>query len=713
MRNAMMKKFIAVVLTVAMLLSVTATTAMAGPFQLTGMDPERAVSLRVHHYSFEFAPPSPPLSPGLNTLPPVPPTPNPPVADATWRMVRVQPPATWDTSAIPPEVTNFIVNGVGALPAGWFITSATLEETTSALGIAYFAAGAPGTAGTIQWAVADANRPPIPTPHPSPMPPSNPMGQGMWLVWEHYVSGGPHTGVDDQMIHPPFFVSLPTFVHVPVDPPGMVHASPAPTPPGYWVYNVNVYPKPPTPPGGAKTPGTAIPGMDADGNLITILPWTITLEIPEDVNSPTFFPVNNPAAGTGANLPFALTGGGPTPVPVNNSQFGTIDADSFIVIRDILDYRLRLISPIPTDFTVDVVLYDDNSDFVSVLPVTLTQGTHWRLVHHTFLLNATNTSVTLPDGTVETYDATRTAAGLAADAQSIQVFWVHFHHQAILNDAVVAAFAVNPDYHARVRIQFDTVTSLRYDQLDVIDNDATFAVSRNPIWDYGDDGNTPIHPVRGIEVRKLNPAGSLLCGAVFYLWRADQVEYVNPTTGVAFVPTTPLPNPPATYVPRIRTPYHNSPAQSIVTGPAAFAGLAAPPAGQPPFVPGTNIPAGSGVAFGAVAPIPARPTHAQGVGYFPALPFGVYYIFERVAPTGYRLIDELIRVELTAANTGVGNTPPFMVSINAYNVRDHVPELPLTGGAGTLMFTAAGISLMGGAGFFLFLSRKKGKSEEQ
>jgi LPXTG-motif cell wall-anchored protein len=45
------------------------------------------------------------------------------------------------------------------------------------------------------------------------------------------------------------------------------------------------------------------------------------------------------------------------------------------------------------------------------------------------------------------------------------------------------------------------------------------------------------------------------------------------------------------------------------------------------------------------------------------------------------------------------------------NTRDFV--LPLTGGAGTLMFTAAGVSLMGGAGLFLFLARKKDKQKDR
>lgn len=96
-------------------------------------------------------------------------------------------------------------------------------------------------------------------------------------------------------------------------------------------------------------------------------------------------------------------------------------------------------------------------------------------------------------------------------------------------------------------------------------------------------------------------------------------------------------------------------------------------------------------------------TDANGVIYVKGLAYGdnAYKLTETKTKNGYQLLTA--PVDITVAN-GTGNTP-----VTVENVKQ--PELPLTGGMGTILFTVAGLALIGGSAFFFIRSRKSRKEE--
>lgn len=81
-----------------------------------------------------------------------------------------------------------------------------------------------------------------------------------------------------------------------------------------------------------------------------------------------------------------------------------------------------------------------------------------------------------------------------------------------------------------------------------------------------------------------------------------------------------------------------------------------------------------------------------------------YYLVETQAPSGYNILTNAVKVNFTAENVAA--------TAGVYTVK--VPNsagitLPITGGAGTVLFTVIGIAFMAGAVILFVISRKKVK----
>lgn len=87
-----------------------------------------------------------------------------------------------------------------------------------------------------------------------------------------------------------------------------------------------------------------------------------------------------------------------------------------------------------------------------------------------------------------------------------------------------------------------------------------------------------------------------------------------------------------------------------------------------------------------------------------------YTLTETKAPQGYQLLVAPLTMVVnensnTAVSVSVESTDVRMIK----NVKQ--PDLPLTGGMGTILFTVAGLALIGGSAFFFIRSRKSRKEE--
>ena len=113
-------------------------------------------------------------------------------------------------------------------------------------------------------------------------------------------------------------------------------------------------------------------------------------------------------------------------------------------------------------------------------------------------------------------------------------------------------------------------------------------------------------------------------------------------------------------------------------------------------------------------------TNANGILQFNGLNSTnqTFWLRETAAPTGFRVIDEWMQVNVTQAHTNNPlrdsdnriptpvNAQGYVVPVNVYNERQGAWTLPETGGVGTIIITVAGIALLGGA-LVLFVGNKK------
>ena len=80
-----------------------------------------------------------------------------------------------------------------------------------------------------------------------------------------------------------------------------------------------------------------------------------------------------------------------------------------------------------------------------------------------------------------------------------------------------------------------------------------------------------------------------------------------------------------------------------------------------------------------------------------------YQLVETKTNNGYQLLTSAQNVPITATTYAEDG------DVTIVNVKQ--PDLPLTGGMGTILFSVAGIALIGGAAFFFIRSRKTRKEE--
>lgn len=91
---------------------------------------------------------------------------------------------------------------------------------------------------------------------------------------------------------------------------------------------------------------------------------------------------------------------------------------------------------------------------------------------------------------------------------------------------------------------------------------------------------------------------------------------------------------------------------------------------------------------------------ADADGHFEitGLEYGTYYLEEIYAPDGYQLAQNNVEFKITA--TSYKDT----VRLDVYNKKK--PNLPITGGMGTVIFTILGLTVMGAAALYVFRNRK-------
>ena len=333
MRNAM-KKFVAVVLTVVMLLSM-AVPAFAAP-NTSGHNPTTPVSLTIVHDRMPFAPPGDPMPPGVGEGWPGqgpggigPGSPGgQPIHGSNWSMVRLLPPTTWTGTTIPDAVVDAVIGAAPHVTTGnnllapiqtaltalaapnnnWQVTSNRLRGTTDVNGVLTFTnAIITGAGGGLL-----ATSPLLPVPASGAVTLTNNVhGQGIWLVWDstpadatlHVGPALPENAFDfdeAEERHAPFLVTLPTFVHESFCP---EHDMLLPdgtwdincledcTHRVGWVYNVRVHPKQAPPPPIRKTLDNVVQGSEiinagtVNERLVeySILSWRFGIQIQPDL----------------------------------------------------------------------------------------------------------------------------------------------------------------------------------------------------------------------------------------------------------------------------------------------------------------------------------------------------------------------------------------------------------------------------------------------
>lgn len=104
---------------------------------------------------------------------------------------------------------------------------------------------------------------------------------------------------------------------------------------------------------------------------------------------------------------------------------------------------------------------------------------------------------------------------------------------------------------------------------------------------------------------------------------------------------------------------------------------------------------------------------ADGIFEIKGLAYGTYYLYETVAPMSdegypYNLIDDPIEFTITAGSYYLDPEATTLVEIDPSEVLNVLgPQIPQTGGIGTVLFTLIGGGLMGSA---LILNKKRSRS---
>jgi len=108
------------------------------------------------------------------------------------------------------------------------------------------------------------------------------------------------------------------------------------------------------------------------------------------------------------------------------------------------------------------------------------------------------------------------------------------------------------------------------------------------------------------------------------------------------------------------------------------------------------------------SPFAVLTSDEDGFAYLRGLTAGTYLLVEDTPPAGYNRFTSPITLVI---NTTTANSS-YIVEATITNSSGF--ELPLTGGAGTLIFTIAGLALIGGSIFFIFFyTRRRRREEEQ
>lgn len=106
-----------------------------------------------------------------------------------------------------------------------------------------------------------------------------------------------------------------------------------------------------------------------------------------------------------------------------------------------------------------------------------------------------------------------------------------------------------------------------------------------------------------------------------------------------------------------------------------------------------------------IQPIASLTTDITGIITFTPLLSGTFFLYETEAPVGYRRLTNAFEITISDDLTS-----PYTLERVVVNTSDF--ELPLTGGAGTLLFTITGLVLIGGATFLFVVVFKKKKHTE-
>jgi len=107
-------------------------------------------------------------------------------------------------------------------------------------------------------------------------------------------------------------------------------------------------------------------------------------------------------------------------------------------------------------------------------------------------------------------------------------------------------------------------------------------------------------------------------------------------------------------------------------------------------------------------------TGADGIALFQPLAAGDFYLYEYTAPTGFVRIPNAMAISISADPAVAA---PYIVRRTIDNAPISTQpgpdgDLPMTGGTGTLIFTAVGLALIGGSILFLLLVGKKKKHHQ-